>query len=100
MRFKDDLIEIMKEFNKISQTEKDYLSRENKSLNEIKRFSRLLFKLKRQISFRINDISIQNDLMDFYKSLKIKHLFLINVYNHNKDFVTLVLKTFLKSKQF
>ena len=92
---KDDLVKIVNEFNKIPDVEKDYLLRENKPLNEIKRFNRLFHKLKREISFRFNDISCIDNLLETYKSLKFEHLFRMNVHRCGNDLQTLILKAIL-----
>ena len=91
----------MNAFNKLPEIEREYLLRENNSLNEIKRFSFLFFVLKREMSHRITESSELNELLAAYKMLKIGHLKLMNVFNYSVEdnLNNLILKLLLKSKQ-
>ena len=94
------MAKLINEFNRLPKVEREYLLRENKPLNEIKRFNRLFSVLKREMTFRLNDLAELNYLFNAYKNLRIEHFQSIKVYQTNKglDLSMLILKTLLKSK--
>ena len=94
------MAKLVNEFNRLPKVEREYLLRENKPLNEIKRFNRLFSVLKREMTFRLNDLAELNYLFNAYKNLRIENFQSIKVYQTNKglDLSMLILKTLLKSK--